>query len=406
MIKNFTIPFLQFYKPRNAVKSLFSLRLKIPFLCLSLLLPLALCDIDASSYATLALEVSEKEAALDLAESTGDWDTAYALNQELEQLRPQLNTQEMSYLAMYYKLKPVLDESLYLLQLMQSEFPVENPITTNLDSISQKFMQSETLYAGGNYNMALSELSAVEGNLLLIPSSIVASSSNAIQELKTSMQSKLTPSAVSMFDNAKAKLRNAKQAYDTFAQGITEDDINAIVAVLPSASVQVVEAFDLVSRAKIQDKSSEDLIVWILIIGPAIVLIILVLYLSLQSKQSPIKCTISKNKAPAGKETTITRKIEVTNLEKIPIVASIQDSPPRALTISKFSKKPTKSSDNKLLWEVQLKPKKKFTISYKLTVPKLDAGWILKVRGANISYTQEGQIRRLFGESFEIKIEV
>ena len=74
------------------------------------------------------------------------------------------------------------------------------------------------------------------------------------------------------------------------------------------------------------------------------------------------------------------------------------------MSASGFSMGSLDDGGGQISWATDIAAKDKITITYKLSVPKLQAGWPLRVPAAAVSYEINGSQKKLIGKSFEIKI--
>ncbi len=364
-------------------------------------------DISVAPYDDLLSDIEQKEAALGDARVAGDIDAIIALTKELDSLRQQLATPRMRFLKSYRSLQTALAESENLLALAESNLGPENieHARPSLDAAKQSLISLESAYGSQNYTLSLDLLGEFHDNALLLPSTIVSEAAEGVDKLRNRLErtSQVTPSMTSMLENAKERFRISSNLYKTFAVQ-AKTDLESSLKSLEEARSVATQAFGLVSRAKEQKSDIMDPIKLILIFVPLCLIIALLLYFRFQFSRSAIRCDISKNTAPGGRESEIERTITVINIEKEPARMRVFDSPPKALSASEFSIRLAKVAGNDIIWDFRLEPGKRLLITYKLNIPSLDAGWKLRVHGASLSYTVGGKQRKFMGKSAEIKI--
>lgn len=369
------------------------------------LLPSALSEIDTTPYDEIASQISEKQIQLNSATLSNDLNQIVKLRDELQALNAQLVKPRLSFLQKYVQTKPMYEESSYLIQQMESVFISDffAEVKSAYGSASASFSQAESLYGSQQYEAAAALMVDVSSDFSQMPATLALSSSELItplrQELERTVQ--MTSSTVSMLDNARVLLEEASESYDAASRSAANPD--AAQSQLSEGRDSASSAFSLISRVR----EGEDIlgpVRWALILGPIILIAALIFYFRTQFNRAVIKCTVSSLTAPGGKESDITREIFVANIEKSPVKMKVSDAPPRALLPKDFDIEPYKRTVNNLLWEFDMAPGEKKIISYKLSVPKLDAGWKLRVSAATASYELDGVQKKLVGNAAEIGI--
>ena len=377
-------------------------------LLLLLLTQSALSSIDTSPHSLLLSQIAQKEAALDVARISKDIDAIISITRELDSLRDQLASPQMRFLQRYSSLKRAMDESDYLLQQIEANLAPDAVAQLKADMalMTGTLSSAEAAYESQDYEGASSLMDGVYDQLIAMPASLSSASIDGVDALKDLMErtSQVTPSMVSMLDNSKEKFKAARDLYARFSQKTLPSDAEEASALLDRAHKAVSEAFALVARAKEQEGDLLEPIKLALILGPLALIIGLLAYFRFQFSKSAVRCSLSSGTAPEGKESKIERIISVMNIEKVPISVRVFDSPAKALSPSNFNLKPANISGNDLTWEFDLDPGKKVLITYNLTVPRLDAGWKLRVQAATLSYEVNGRQRKFLGKSAEIKI--
>lgn len=371
------------------------------------LLPGALSEIDTSPYEDIASQISEKQIQLDAAIEANDLSQIVSLRDQIQNLRVQLVEPRLSFLQSYALTKPMYDESTYLIQQMELVFPADAlaEVKSEYDSASASWLQAESLYGSQQYGDADSLMSESSSIFSEMPASLASTSSGLItalrQELERTVQ--ITPSMVAMLDNARILLTSASEDYDRAATAISSETPSNSQISLSEGHEAASSAFSLITRAR----EGEDILGpmrWALIIGPIILIVALILYFRTQFNRSVISCSVSSLTAPSGKESELVREINVTNIEKSKVKMRVLDNPPRALLPKDFEVEPSKRALNNLLWEIEMNPGEKKIISYKLSVPRLDAGWKLRLSAATAAYDLDGVEKKLVGKPSEITI--
>ncbi len=377
-------------------------------LLLVMLLQASASSIDTSSYSLLVSQMTQKEAELDLARANKDIETIISITKELDALRDQLSTPQMRFLRKYSDLRLSLDESEYLIGQMRTnlESRAVEQAEAEIEPLLQKISDSEAAYERQDYESADSLLEEVYDKVLLLPASISSVCVTGVENLKDLIErtSQVTPSMLSMLDNAREKFKIARSLYVDASEEIPSLKPDENSPALAEAHKTADEAFRLIARAKDLKSSLLEPVKLALILGPLVLIIGLLIYFRSQFGRSAIKSFLSSDTAVHGKTNELERTIIVSNIEKSPISVMVFDSPPKALSPSEFSPKPVSISDNNLTWEFDLDVGGRVFITYSLKIPPLDAGWRLKVRGATISYEIDGKQRKFIGETAEIRI--
>ncbi len=378
----------------------------IALVTVMVLLPSALCAIDTSPYTNLATELNQKQSLLSAAQARGDAGQMITLSQEINALTSQLAAPRMQFLKRYSDIQKPLEESQYLIGQIEVNMPnVAEAKKAPLESIQQTVSSIEVFYASENYTAAAAKLVTITSTAMGMPASLASACSDEVSQIKSEMDrtSTMTPSTVSMLDNAKKKFTDARKNYDDASKKILEAKPAEADSLFASARKLVLEGFDLIGRSR--QESGGDLLgplKYALVIGPVALIIALLAFFYLQFNKTAVKCSVSKTSVKSGTLGEIERKIEVSNPEKERVFAMVVDQMPLELAAEGFNIAPSDQIGSELVWQSFLDPGKKMSLSYKLKFSSLDKGVTLKLPGASISYAFDGQQKKFSGKAYEI----
>lgn len=382
---------------------------KAVMLCLLsmlILAPLVPSAIDAAPYLTLSSAISQKESQLNSARAANEWEKVMNLTKEVDLLAAQLSSPDIKVQRLYYRINKAVAESDSMLLSMESSF-TESSIAEAVskhDKVKSIMRQAESSYESGDYDAAYSALDKNRTEIFGLSAYLASASGLASSSLKASLESQLSPSGKSMLDTARSLFERAAPFYTKASDSLASEKDAEADSYFSQARQVFSDAMGKVSSAKGEKPGDTDIIRILLIAVPMGIAIILFLSIKLKAPKAYLKSTVSKTSLKAGEEAEIERSIEFTNPESETVFVKITDIPPHALPASGFSMDPH-DSGGQLSWEMDVEAKGKAIITYALSVPKLQAGWPLRIPAAFASYDLNGAQRKFIGKAFEIRIE-
>jgi|GEM_PF-2764990 len=373
-----------------------------------LLLPAALSELDTSPYTALTSQISEKQELLENARDIGDLETVISLNRAIANLTEQMSSPRMQTLKAYSQLRMPLEESDYLLTQMDATMPTTAAeAREDASDLKDRVSQAEQLYQSGDYSSALSTLNGVRNSVYDLPASLVSKCTTGLTEVKTgiSRTSSITPSVTAMLETAGDYFADAGASYREAAQKLKEGDDAKAGPLFATGRDSASEAFSIISRSKSQGGDILGPFKLFLIIIPVIIVVVLLAYFYLQFNKQPVclKCSVSKTSVKAGEEAQVERKILIRNPEASAIFAKVLDSPPFEASASGFTTEPVTQVGSQLFWEIGIQPGSKAEFSYKLKLPKMEAGKSLEIPPATVSYETEGTQKKFLGNAVTIR---
>jgi preprotein translocase subunit SecG len=205
-----------------------------------------------------------------------------------------------------------------------------------------------------------------------------------------------------MMENGRKLINEAERSYKEASEKAFSKTVSDYLNPLSNGRSSFSEGLSLFSR---QDTASPDdfLVKLILVLLPLVVCILIGLsIMSQKGPKNPLKNNLSKTKVKAGEESTIERRLEIANPESIQLFVKVADFPPQILSASDFSLEPARKANNAILWELNLKPKEKLSIRYKLK-GTMQPGTINFPACSALFALEDGQ-RKFVGTSSKIDI--
>jgi hypothetical protein len=386
----------------------------IPLLLITFILSASFsyASLDTSPYTRLLDEISAKEGELEEARSGGDYGGAYTLRQELEGLKIQLDSSESTIMRLYLEVEGMINRAVAVVDQIKSIFSSTSKVGQLEEGIAnvRKLLElAEEQHKTGDFSSALRTILNARDQISTVLSSGMVSALESIDKLEEELRNSdyLSPSLRSILDDARSSLNEAKSLYERAREVLMENKTSESNELFNRAYEIANSAFMKVERAR--DLAESDPIEWmirlLLIAIPLMLVFFLVVYFYRRFNRATIRSTVSKTNAKAQRITEIKRTISITNLEGKEISAVVKDALPRALRISTTYTPPKQQFDNSLSWELELQPNEKKSISYTFIVPKLEAGWIIKIKPAMVEYLTGEKKKTFLSKSTQIRIE-
>lgn len=368
--------------------------------------PLAPCAIDTAVYSRLSSDIIQKESQLNSARAANDWARVMNLTNEVDSLAAQLSSPEIKVQRLYYRLIKAAGESDSMFSSMQSSFSESfiAEAASKHQIVKSAISRAESAYGNGDYDAAYSALDGNQTEIFGLPPYLAVACASASSSLKDSSGRQMPPSGKSMLDSAKTLFERAAPLYSKASESLKSEKDSEADGYLSQARLLFSSAMEKVSSAKAEEPGRTDLILLLLVAVPAVVAVLLFLTIKVRAPKAYLKCSVSKASLKAGEEAEIERKIEFINPEEEKVYVRITDTPPHALPAVGFSMDPFDESGEQIVWEANVEAKDRLAITYTLSVPKLQAGWPLKIPAAAASYDLNGAKKSFIGKSFDIKI--
>ncbi len=367
-------------------------------IAIAAIIPAAACAVETSSYTLLAAEKRAKEAERQAAADSGDAEALIRATRELDAINAQLAGDEMRFLRSYAETERMLSEAQYLIGRSEVSLGTA-PGRGEYDRISRVLSQSEAPYDSQDYKQGIPALEGARSAAAGLPASIASECS----ALASSAKGSAAPSGASMLAAAAKKFEAASSAYSSAGDRLLSASLFDAGAPLDEARAVADEAFALASKSKSQPPGP-DMLGIAIVAGPAAVALLLALTFRKRSARAAVACALSKSTALAGVESFVERMITVTNIEKYPIAMTVFDAPPHALAPTGFNPEPAAASRDGIVWQFDLAPGKRRDISYKLRVPRLEAGWMLRIPATAVAYAGPGGQKKSIAKPDSIKI--
>lgn len=368
--------------------------------------------LDASPYERILNEISIKEVKLDEARSSGDYEEAYILRQELEILKTQLESSESSIMRLYLEVGGMIDRANIVVNQIKKTFSgtsTVNQLEGGIADVKKLLELTEEQYESGDFSSALRTVLDARSQISAVLSSGMVSALESIDKVEEELRNTnyLSPSLRSVLDDARSGLDEAKRLYERARDMLMQNKTSESNELFNQAYETANNAFARVERAR--ELAESDPIEWtirlLLIAIPLGLILFLLIYFFKKYRRATIKSTVSKKTAKANRITEIKRTISITNLEEVKISFLIKDELPKALKISTVYSAPEQQLDNSLSWMLELNPDEKRSLSYTFIVPKLDAGWTIKIKPATVEYFVSGKKKTFSSNPAQIKIE-
>jgi hypothetical protein len=380
-------------------------------LCTILIAVPVLSDIDTSPYTDLKEQISQLEKELEAENKQGPWQSVNVqlminLTRKKDKLTDQLSTPRMQFLQLYSNIRPPLEEARYLSE--QMGLVMGRPSTESgeeLQNIEDSLSDTESLYDAKSYSQALSNLESLRYDISKLPAELASEASASIENLKGDLErnSQLTPSVISMLENADQKFQESKIKYTEASSRFLSGRYSSAEDSYDAGHEISEEAFRVVSRAKDFTGQMLDWVKLLLILGPVVMVVLLLVYFKLQfKKNSSIKSSLSQTKIKADKNLELERTIEFLNYEKKSVPLKIKEKLPSSLVASDFSMPPTETVGNELTWAFEAKPgRTKITYRLKSTEP-IKKKRKIRIPGASVIYEVDGAQKKAVSSSQEV----
>jgi hypothetical protein len=273
--------------------------------------------------------------------------------------------------------------------------------------VENRLDEAELYYQGKEYIKSMRASLNAKARVALVTDSALISAISAIDNVEAEIENEnfFSPNAQAVLDRAREALSSSKDKYQKGLAELEAGNEDAAERLFKEAKEEALAALGLVQEARDVAGPTEDIIRWTLVLVPILIVGLLVLFFYKRLSQKTLRVALSTYVVSANKKAEVIKHIHVTNTTKYAARYVITERTLSGLTPTTSYTEPKEVKENKLVWELSLRPGEESVVSYGLLVPKMEAGQSLELEPTRVSQVTKKGIKLIKSESLKIDIE-